>query len=148
MQLLPDDSSIAPVIIAGTLSQMSLKLHNQLMLKGYSLLHEDVLQVFINETCKYAAWQTLTAQRNSTQIIEVDESLVLQGFEWLLIEPSVRAGCDVIQANLVDASGSLGMEHFGLSVSEAEQALKDENQKLGRAAFVQPPLSFKTLAGN
>lgn len=149
MQLYPlEAGSIYAKVEAGTIESLAGQLYQELALKGYSLLLDDVELVFIESIKIYASHATLECQRTASIPITVDKHLVLHGSEFAIIEPLVRAHCDVIQADLVEGSGSLGAERFGLSKSEAEQAYKEEKEKLPKAAFVEAPFSFKTLGGN
>jgi hypothetical protein len=147
MQLLPNDGTNNYRAVAGPISKLAELYHQKLTLKGYSLLQDEVQTAFIEEVKRYAGWQSLTCQKNATAPIEVDENLVLEAFEWVIIEPCVKANCDLIQASLVEASRSMGGDGFGMTVSEAEQAYEAEKEKMPKNAFVHPPFSFKTLGG-
>ena len=147
MQLLPNDGIGNFRAVAGTISELAALYHQKLTLKGYSLLQEEIQAAFIEEVKRYAGWQSLTCQKSSIVPIAVDEHLILEAFEWVIIEPCVKANCDLIQASLVEASRSMGGDGFGMSVSEAEQAYEAEKEKMPKNAFVQPPFSFKTLGG-
>lgn len=147
MQLLPNDGTGNFRAVAGTISELAALYHQKLTLKGYSLLQEEIQAAFIEEVKRYAGWQSLTCQKSSAVPIAVDEHLILEAFEWVIIEPCVKANCDLIQASLVEASRSMGGDGFGMSVSEAEQAYEAEKEKMPKNAFVQPPFSFKTLGG-
>ena len=72
-------------------------------------------------------------------------NLILEGFEYAIIEPCFSANCDLIQAQLVEGSRSMGGDGFGLSVSEAEQAYREAKELMPKNAFVAPPFSFKTM---
>ncbi|KAB0651385.1 MULTISPECIES: hypothetical protein [Acinetobacter] len=148
MQLLPNDGTGNFRAVAGTISELAALYHQKLTLKGYSLLQEEIQAAFIEEVKRYAGWQSLTCQKSSAVPIAVDEHLILEAFEWVIIEPCVKANCDLIQASLVEASRSMGGDGFGMSVSEAEQAYEAEKEKMPKNAFVQPPFSFKTAGGN
>ena len=148
MQLLPNDGIGKFRAVAGTISELAALYHQKLTLKGYSLLQEEIQAAFIEEVKRYAGWQSLTCQKSSAVPIAVDEHLILEAFEWVIIEPCVKANCDLIQASLVEASRSMGGDGFGMSVSEAEQAYEAEKEKMPKNAFVQPPFSFKTAGGN
>ncbi|MDM1021585.1 hypothetical protein QSV37_14915 [Acinetobacter sp. VNK23] len=146
MQLLPDDGSQNPKVIAGPISVLASNFHQKLQMKGYSLLLEDVTAALIQETELYAGkGATLSCQRGLTSAIEIDENLILEGFEYAIIEPCFRANCDLIQAQLVEGSRSMGGDGFGLSVSEAEQAYREAKELMPKNAFVAPPFSFKTM---
>lgn len=147
MQLMPDDQSLYPRVVAGSISALSLQLHDELSSIGYSLLPEDVTKAFINEVQYFVGWAVLSCQRGSTVAVFLDESIVLDAGEWAIIEPVVRAHTDVLQAQLVEGSRSLGGDGFGMSVSEAKQNHTIEREKLQKLAFVEAPFSFKTLGG-
>ncbi|OJU92174.1 MAG: hypothetical protein BGO19_12450 [Acinetobacter sp. 38-8] len=148
MYLLPDDGSRCPKVIAGSIEELATTFYQKLQMKGYSLLVEDVTNALIEETKRYAGCATLRCQRGSTNIIIIDKTIVLEGFEWFIIEPCLSANCDLIQAQLVEASRSMGGDGFGMSVSEAEQAYNQAKELMPKNAFVEPPFSFKTLGGN
>lgn len=145
MQLLPDDGTQNPKVIAGSISELATLTFQKLQIKGYSLLEVDVTTALLEETRRYAGWATLVCQRGSTSIIRIDENLVLEAFEWVIIEPCFIANCDLIQAQLVEASRSMGGDGFGMSVSEAEQAFNQAKELMPKNAFVAPPFSFKTF---
>lgn len=150
MKLYPSDvnSGLYPKVEAGTIHELAQTYHNELTLKGYSLLLEDVELVFMESVKFYASHATLQAQLTATSAITIDGGFILDGSEFAIIEQLVRAHCDVIQADLMEGSGSLGADHFGLSKSEAEQNYKQERGLLPKNAFVQAPFSFKTAEGN
>lgn len=133
----------APRLLAGAVGQLAASLHTELVNSGYSLMPEDVLLCVVQAVCKYAAWDTLDAQRNATGSVSVDSSLVLAAHEWQIIEPLVRAHCDLIQANRMEASRSLGMEQVGMSVSEAMQGLQMQQDLLAQRAFCAPPFAIE-----
>ena len=114
MQLLPNDGTGNFRAVAGTISELAALYHQKLVLKGYSLLQEEVQAAFIEEVKRYAGWQSLTCQKSSAVPIAVDEHLILEAFEWVIIEPCVKANCDLIEASLVEASRSRGTEGFGM----------------------------------
>ncbi|OJU54639.1 MAG: hypothetical protein BGN93_13075, partial [Acinetobacter sp. 39-4] len=100
MYLLPDDGSRCPKVIAGSIEELATTFYQKLQMKGYSLLVEDVTNALIEETKRYAGCATLRCQRGSTNIIIIDTTIVLEGFEWFIIEPCLSANCDLIQAQL------------------------------------------------
>ncbi|MDF2417316.1 hypothetical protein GWP85_07275 [Acinetobacter beijerinckii] len=148
MQLLPDDGSLYPKVIAGSIEELAMIFYQKLQMKGYSLLAEDVTNALIEETKRYAGCATFRCHRGSAGVITIDKNIVLEGFEWFIIEPCFSANCDLIQAQLVEASRSMGGDGFGMSVSEAEQAFNQAKELMPKNAFVEPPFSFKTLGGN
>ena len=143
MTLEPALDQDAPRLLAGAVGQLAASLHTELVNSGYSLMPEDVLLCVVQAVCKYAAWDTLDAQRNATGSVSVDSRLVLAAHEWQIIEPLVRAHCDLIQANRMEASRSLGMEQVGMSVSEAMQGLQMQQDLLAQRAFCAPPFAIE-----
>ena len=143
MTLAPALDQDAPRLLAGSVGQLAAMLHNELCNSGYSLMAEDVLSCVVQAVCKYAAWDTLDAQRHATGDVQVGAGLVLAAHEWQIIEPLVRAHCDLIQANRMEASRSLGMEQVGMSVSEAMQGLQMQQDLLAQRAFCAPPFAIE-----
>ena len=74
--------------------------------------------------------------------VMIDQNLTIDAYEWSIIEPVVRAHCDLLQARLVEGSRSLGGDGFGIQVSEAQQNYTMERDKLPRLAFVAPPYTL------
>ena len=145
MQLHPAQGNQHHEVTAGTLQELAEHLLQEYENGGYSLLIDDVLKAYINETQYYAAWATLQAQRDATDIVLVDGNLVLMAHEYAIIEQAVRAHCELKHARLVEGSRSLGGDGFGLSVSEASQNYTLERDRIAQLAFCEPPFSFKTL---
>ncbi len=127
---------------AGEVGEFATKLHEELLQIGYSLLHSDVLTAVLGEVQYYASWALLYAQRNAKHLIEIDEHLILEAFEWAIIQPVVLAKCDVKQAQMMESSRSLGGEQFGMSVSEAQNMYIQARQLLQRESFVEPPITL------
>lgn len=148
MQLLPDDGSIYPKVIAGTIAQIAHALFLELQSTGSSLLEDDVLNSCLVHVKHYASHAVLSCQRRLLVATEIDKNIILQGFEWSIIDPVIRAHCDLNQAKLVEGSRSMGGDGFGMTVSEALQIYNDQRERLPRNAYIEPPFSFATLDGN
>lgn len=123
---------------AGTIAELSENLFLEYGLVGYSVTPEDIVIALSNDFAFYAGWaktytqqQGLATKIDSTQIISIND--------WAILMPVIRAHCEVIQAKRMEGSGSLGLERFGLSVPEAEQAYKDAIQEMQKNAFVEKP---------
>lgn len=125
----------------GTLSELADTLANKLMLSGMSLMPLDVLTAIKTETSFYMGYADLDAHVNAVPAVVHDE-LQLTYSEWAVIEPVVRANCDLVQAYRVEASRSIGAESFGLSVSEAQQNYMLVRDNFAKNAFVSPPYSL------
>ena len=137
-----------PPIVAGTLDSIKTLLHAELSKSGYSLLGSEVLTCVISAVVFYASWATLEVQRRqvegSTTPLPVDATLTLDAYEWALIKPLAKAECDVMQAYRGEAARSLGMDSYGLGVSEATQILMElkRPENLPKQAFVAEPFSI------
>ena len=147
MILNPYNGTHYPDAEAGTIESLALHLQLELSNSGYSLLDEDVLGFYLIETQYYAAWAMLECQKKATNSIMLDKDVTLMAYEWAIIDPVIRAHCDMVQAHLIEACSSLGWPGFNLTVNEATQIYKDEREKLQKAAFCEKPFSFKTLGG-
>lgn len=147
MILNPYNGTHYPDAEAGTIESLSLHLQLELTNNGYSLLDDDVLRIYITEAQYYAAWATLECQKKATSLFILDKGIELMAFEWAIMDPVIRAHCDMVQAHLIEACASLGWPGFTLTVPEATQIHKDEREKLQKAAFCEKPFSFKTLSG-
>ena len=69
----------------------------------------------------------------------ISKLLIISISEWAIIEPVIRAHCDLIQANRVEAMDSLGGERFGLSVSEATMGFTEAKREMESKTFVEEP---------
>lgn len=144
MQLRPvDENGQYQDSEAGTIASLSDDLFNEYGLSGYSITPDDILTALIADFKLYAGWATtstqakgLTTELNGTQVVSIAE--------WAILDPLIRAHCELIQANRMEATGSLGGERFGLSVSEASQQYTQAKLEAEKNAFVEEPffLSF------
>lgn len=131
-----------PRLTVGTIAELSTTLHAELQMSGYSLLFEDVRDAVLCEAQLYAGWATFEEQRFANAAIELDESLPIDAYEWVFIEPVVRAHCEMLQAIRMEGSRSLGTESFGLSVSEARQIYNEQRDLLPKNAFISAPFTM------
>lgn len=122
---------------AGTISEIAQILADYYQYKGYSTTKEDIEEILVLDFLFYAAWATTEGQSRSTQII--DKSAVISVSEWGILDPVVRAHCDYLQSQRVEASGSIGMQHFGLTSSEANQIYMNAKEEMKKTAFVEAP---------
>lgn len=131
---------------AGTVGDIALQLHQELQARGYSLLFEDVLFAAMTDVQYYTSWAVLEVQRKDGENVFLDKDTPLEAYEWAIIEPVLRAHCDLIQANLMESSRSLGGEQFGLTVSEASQSYAEAKRNMQNEAFIEPPVALKTMS--
>lgn len=148
MQLLVDDEAnngeraIYVHIDGGTVADGALQLFDELSATGYSLLYDDVLRAAVIDVQYYAAWAVLDSQRQATALNRIGEDTRLAAYEWAIIDPVLRAHCDLLQARLVEGSRSLGGDGFGLAVSEANQIYNEARKLMQQEAFCEPPFSL------
>lgn len=143
------ENGIYQVAIAGTVKSISDELYMELSNSGYSLLDTDVLAIMINEVQYYASWAVLEVQRLSAGgVTLIGDSTNIHAYEWAILNPVVRAHCDLIQARLMESSRSLGGDGFGLTVSEANQTYLESRTRMQFEASYEPPFSIKTNDGN
>jgi hypothetical protein len=152
MQLQAKDSENPQVlsylgITAGSIQDIATQLYEELSSNGYSLLPQDVINTAVLEAQYYAAWQMLQAQKNATSPIPLDQNIVLEAAEWAILDPVIRAHCDLQQARLMEGSRSLGAEGFGLDVNIANQIYIEARKAMQDEAFFEPPFSYTTMSG-
>ena len=140
MKLLPESEGFA--VVAGSIQQLSEELYKEYQLSGYSILLDDIVKAFLDETKYYAGWAVLDCQTKATTSIELNETIELSGDEYVIIQPLVKAHCDLLQARLVEATRGLGVESYGLSVSEAQQNYNEKKDALPKLVFCMAPISF------
>jgi hypothetical protein len=133
--------NIYPSSQAGTVAELSDLVANELSMSGYSLGQDDVQSIILAECRYYSGWAMFEAQKSS--VISLDDSLVLDAYEWSILEPAIRAHLDLRQAQHMEAIKSIGSTDFGLSVSEARQIYLQERAEVPKTAFVEPPYSLE-----
>lgn len=126
---------------AGTVDELSELIEQELLLCGYSLGQEDIKTVILVECKYYSGWAMFEAQKDS--VIKIDGALVLDSYEWSILEPAIKAHLDLKQAQRMESIRSLGAQDFGLSVSEARQIYKEERDSVPKLAFVEEPYSLE-----
>ncbi len=139
MQLRPkDENGHYQNSEAGTIASLSDTLFNEYILSGYSLTPEDIEPALIADFKLYAGW-TSTFTQDKGLVTTLDRTQIISISEWAIIEPVIRAHCDLIQANRVEAMDSLGGERFGLSVSEATMGFTEAKREMESKTFVEEP---------
>lgn len=126
---------------AGTVDELSELVFQELLLSGYSLGLDDIKSVILAECRFYSGWAMFEAQKDS--IIKIDGALILDSYEWAILEPVIKANLDLKQAQRMESIKSLGGQEFGLSVSEARQIYKVERDAVPKLAFVEEPYSVE-----
>lgn len=121
---------------AGNIASLADILFTEYALSGYSLTPDEVTTALIADFKLYAGWaSTYTQDQGLTT--EVDGTQILSFAEWGILEPVIRAHCELIQANRMEGTGSLGGERFGLSVSEASPMYAEAKEKMKSDSFVE-----------
>lgn len=142
IMLSPVVDGIYPTTTVGTVQTLAQALYDELIMSGYSLTIEDVQLVVNCEAKYYSGWASFETQYTAVAAIPLDLTLPIDAYEWSFLEPLCRAHCDLLQAQRVEGSRSLGGEQFGLQVSEAKQLYDVEREKLPKLAFIAPPYTL------
>lgn len=124
---------------AGTIASLAASLVQEFALSGYSLFNDEVETAIIQDLRFYSAFQSTVQQKRGIPA-QLDREYIVFISEWGLLEPVVRAHCEILQAKRMESTASLGTERFGLSVSEAEQAYSLAKENLPKNAFVSKPV--------
>lgn len=130
------------IVKAGSLNELAGLLLEEFFSKGYALSELEVLEVLKTE-CRYMMSWTPLNLSPELAVIHVNENTELSNGEWGVLEPVIRAHCDLLQAQRVDASKSLGEVGFGLTVSEAEQTYLQERDAIPKKCFIEAPYSIE-----
>ena len=126
---------------AASIASLAEILFEELALMGYSLDTVEIENAIIADYRYYAGWEE-TPKQHQGQAITINRDYILTVSEWALLDPVVRAHCDLIQSNRVEGTGSLGGERFGLTVSEARNLYAEAKVNLKRESFVEPPFTI------
>lgn len=121
---------------AGTVAFLADTLFDEFAIMGYAIQPSDIATALINDLRFYAAWESTEQQKKARPELLGSQYLVSL-HEWGIIEPVIRAHCEYMQAQLMEASASLGTERFGLSVAEAKPAYDLAKEEMKKNAFVQ-----------
>ncbi|MCK4090657.1 hypothetical protein [Acinetobacter radioresistens] len=133
--------NIYPSSQAGTVAELSDLVTHELVMSGYSLDQDDVQSIILAECRYYSGWAMFEAQKNS--VISLDGGLILDAYEWSILEPAIRAHLDLKQAQRMESIKSIGSADFGLSVSEARQIYIQERAEIPKTSFIEPPYSLE-----
>lgn len=126
---------------AGTIAQLSERLYLEYGLIGYSVTPEDIEVALANDFIFYAGWCTTYTQRQGLQT-NIDRTQIISVNEWAVIEPVIRAHCEFMQASRMEGTGSLSLERFGMSVSEAQPAYANAKLEMQKNSFVEAPFNL------
>ena len=125
----------------GNILTVSALVAHEFSMAGYSLTDLDVQSALIADFAIYAGWNTPYSKENNLPT-PVDETQIISFNDWAVLEPLVRAHCELLQSQRVEGTGSLGNERFGLSVSEATQNYNLAKENMKKEAYVEPPFTL------
>lgn len=116
--------------VIGTLQDAAEELYEELLTTGSSVLLSDVVKILVTNTKKYAGWSGELQHYPSVNddekpLLIIDANTVLGVDDWLIIEPVIRAHCDLVQARRMEGAQGLGVQASGMMTSEALQLYKD-----------------------
>lgn len=137
--------------VMGTVLDIAQDLYDELVTSGSSVTLEDVIKVVITNTKKYAGWsgelQHCPSDKEDCKapLLTITENTVIGVDDWIIIEPVIRAHCDLVQARRMEGFQGLGGQPSGLSSSEALQLYKESLEVMKKEAFQFQPFSVETL---
>ena len=129
---------------AGTIASLSAVLFENFRRAGYSLIPSDIESAVIADFQVYAGWADTEMQLQGITAV-IDRNYVLSVAEWTILEPVCRAHCEYIQAQRVEALGSVGGERFGLTVSEAKPLFLEAREIMKGEAFFEEPFMIEVF---
>lgn len=125
----------------GTIATLSQLIANEYELSGFSLTDDDLNTILTVDFALYAGWSTPYSTLNGIGT-PLDATQIISFGDWAVLENVVKAHCELVQAQRVEGTGSLGTERFGISVSEATTNYNMAKEAMKKEAFVEPPFSF------
>ena len=134
--------------VIGSLQDAATELYDELLTTGSSVLLSDVVKIMIVNVKKYAGWsgelQHCPKDDESCvkPLLTITANTVLGVDDWIIIEPVVRAHCDLVQARRMEGAQGLGVQPAGMSSSEALQYYKESLETMKREAFQCQPFSI------
>lgn len=137
--------------VMGTVQDVAQSLYDELIMSGSSLMLSEVVKAVIKATIKYAAWSgemqhcPIGDESCKSPLLSITANTVLGVDAWAIIEPVVRAHCDLIQARRIEAGQGLGMQPTGISSGEARQIYDDALLVLEKKSFQCEPFSVETI---
>lgn len=140
--------------VIGSLKDASDELYDELLTTGSSVMLSDIVKIMIVNTKKYAGWsgELQHCPKDDASCVKplltITENTVLGVDDWLIIEPVVRAHCDLVQARRMEGAQNLGVQPAGMSSSEALQYYKDSLDVMKREAFQCQPFSVEVPENN
>lgn len=133
--------------VIGSLQDASDELYEELLTSGSSVLLSDIVKIMITNTKKYAGWSGELQHCPKADascdkpLLTITANTVLGVDDWLIIEPVVRAHCDLVQARRMEGAQNLGVQPAGMLSSEALQYYKEALEIMKREAFQCQPFS-------
>lgn len=133
--------------VIGSLQDAAQELYDELLTTGSSVLLSDVVTIMITNTKKYAGWSGELQHCPKDDglcvnpLLTITANTVLGVDDWLILEPVVRAHCDLVQARRMEGAQGLGVQPAGMSSSEALQYYKEALELMKREAFQCQPWS-------
>jgi hypothetical protein len=135
--------------VKGTIQIVASQLYDELLTTGSSVMLSDVVKILILNTEKYAGWsgelQHCPKEDESCvkPLLTITENTVLGMDDWIIIDPVVRAHCDLVQARRMEGAQGLGVQPAGMSSSEALQLYKDAIITMQKESFQYQPFSVE-----
>ena len=134
--------------VIGTIQDAAQELYDELLTTGSSVRLSEVVKILITNTKKSAGWSGELQHYPSVKdddkpLLTITANTVLGLDDWLIIEPMVRAHCDLVQARRMEGAQGLGVQQTGMMTSEALQLYKDAIEVMKKEAFQCQPFSVE-----
>ena len=137
--------------VMGTIAEVANDLYDELITSNSSATIDDVLKIIITNTKKYAGWSgemqhcPLADEACKSPLLTITVNTVIGVDDWVIIEPVVRAHCNLVQARRMEGFQGLGGQVSGLSSQEAEMDYREALERMKKEAFQFQPFSVETL---
>lgn len=143
------DTSQYPQAKKGKIKDFCLKIYDELLTSGYSLLLEDIENIALEDIRFLASWTRLDCQYVDDErllpkpnFIELTLDTPLLADEWAIVLPVIRSHCDLLQARRMEGSQALGIMPFSLASAEALNHYKEAKELMKKEAFCHTPFSI------
>lgn len=146
------NQSTEPNYSAGTITEIAQMLYEELLTSGSSLMLNEIIDLLIKDTKKYIGWagglhihakqDEQVSEITGLTDLNVTDLTQLSIDEWVIIDPVVRAHCEVLQAGRMEGAQSLGLAPSGLSKAEADMTYREALEQMKKEAFQCEPFSI------
>lgn len=140
--------------VMGTINDVANSLYDELVTSNSSATIDDVIKVIVTNTEKYAGWSgemqhCPSADKNcKSPLLTITVNTVIGVDDWIVIEPVVRAHCNLVQARRMEGFQGLGGQVSGLSSQEAEMDYREALERMKKEAFQFQPFTVEPITAD